>query len=222
MGARIAVVNTRASNIHSVEKALVKVGASPLVISDPSSLLDSDAAVLPGVGAFDAAMRALADQGLIEAVRQFAESGRPLLCVCLGMQLLLNRSEEGVRDGLGIFAGDVRRLPDGMKGPHGENLKIPHMGWNALNFSDSGAGRHPYFEGIEDGAHFYFVHSYQCVPDNAGVVAATASHGVDVCAVVASGKVVGVQFHPEKSGENGLRIYENFVAHSAGRADAGS
>ena len=132
MGRRIAVVNTRASNLHSVEKALVKVGASPQVVSDPGSLLDADAAVLPGVGAFDAAMRALADQDLVDAVRQFAASGRPLLCVCLGMQILLDRSEEGVREGLGIFPGEVKRLPDGMKGQQGESLKIPHMGWNAI------------------------------------------------------------------------------------------
>ena len=214
MGTRIAVVNTRASNIHSVEKALVKVGASPQVVSDPSSLLDANAAVLPGVGAFDAAMRALADQGLIDAVRRFAESGRPLLCVCLGMQILMNRSEEGVRAGLGIFPGDVKRLPDGMKGQQGETLKIPHMGWNSVSFSDSDAGRHPYFEGIEDGTHFYFVHSYHCVPNDSSVVAATADYGEDVCAIVAAGEIAGVQFHPEKSGENGLSIYENFVAHS--------
>ena len=215
MGRRIAVVNTRASNLHSVEKALVKVGASPQVVSDPGSLLDADAAVLPGVGAFDAAMRALADQDLVDAVRKFAASGRPLLCVCLGMQILLDRSEEGVREGLGIFPGDVKRLPDGMKGQQGESLKIPHMGWNAITFSDSEAGRHPYFKGIEDGTHFYFVHSYNCAPEDPSVVAATADYGVDVCAVVAEGQIVGVQFHPEKSGDSGLRIYANFVAHSA-------
>ena len=123
MGTRIAVVNTRASNIHSVEKALVKVGASPKVISDPTSLLDSDAAVLPGVGAFDAAMRALADQGLIEAVRQFAESGRPLLCVCLGMQILLDRSEEGVREGLGIFGRRRQETAGRDDGSAGRNAK---------------------------------------------------------------------------------------------------
>ena len=215
MGRRIAVVNTRASNLHSVEKALVKVGASPQVVSDPGSLLDADAAVLPGVGAFDAAMRALADQDLVDAVRRFAASGRPLLCVCLGMQILLDRSEEGVREGLGILPGDVKRLPDGMKGQQGESLKIPHMGWNAITFSDSEVGRHPYFAGIEDGTHFYFVHSYNCVPDDTSVVAATADYGVDVCAVVAAGEIVGVQFHPEKSGDCGLRIYANFVAQSA-------
>ena len=122
------------------------MGASPQVVSDPGSLLDADAAVLPGVGAFDAAMRALADQDLVDAVRRFAASGRPLLCVCLGMQILLDRSEEGVREGLGIFPGDVKRLPDGMKGQQGESLKIPHMGWNAITFSDSEVGRHPYFK----------------------------------------------------------------------------
>ena len=184
------------------------------MVSDSSALLDADAAVLPGVGAFDAAMRALTDQDLIGAVRQFAASGRPLLCVCLGMQILLDRSEEGVREGLGIFAGDVKRLPDGMTGQRGETLKIPHMGWNAISFSNSGAGRHPYFKDIDDGTHFYFVHSYHCVPDDTGVVAATADYGVDVCAVVASGEIAGVQFHPEKSGENGLSIYENFVLHA--------
>ena len=212
---RIAVVNTRAANIHSVEKALAKVGASPQVISDPAELLAFDAAVLPGVGAFDAAMRALGEQGLVDPVRRFARSGRPLLCVCLGMQILLDSSEEGDLDGLGLVPGSVRRLPDGMKGPTGELLKIPHMGWNAVTFEGAEESRHPLFRGIRNGSHFYFVHSYNCRPDDRSAVAATADYSVEICAAVVSGQTVGVQFHPEKSGETGLLIYENFVGQAA-------
>ena len=212
---RIAVVNTRAANIHSVVKALAKVGASPQVISDPAELPEFDAAALPGVGAFDAAMRALDEQGLTGAVKRFARSGRPLLCVCLGMQILLERSEEGELGGLGLVPGSVIRLPDGMKGSAGEPLKIPHMGWNAVTFTGAEESRHPLFEGVENGSHFYFVHSYNCAPDDGNAVAATANYGVEICAAVVSGQTVGVQFHPEKSGETGLRIYANFAAQAA-------
>ncbi len=211
---RIVVINTRAANIHSVEKALAKVGAEPLVTSDPGELDGAYAAVLPGVGASDAAMRALAEAKLIEPVRRFAASGRPLLCVCLGMQVLFEKSDEGPLPTLGILKGEVHLLPAGMTGPSGERLKVPHMGWNSVRFTYSGK-RHPVFQGIPQGAHFYFVHSYHCVPADPADVTATTSYGLDVCAAVARGGVVGTQFHPEKSGEVGLRIYRNFVAHAA-------
>ena len=159
------------------------MGASPQVVSDPSSLLDADAAVLPGVGAFDAVMRALTDQDLVDAVRRFAASGRPLLCVCLGMQILLDRSEEGVREGLGIFPGAVKRLPDGMTGQRGEPLKIPHMGWNAIIVHGvrTPAGTRT-SRVIEDGTHFYFVHSYHCDPNDPSVVAGHRRTTVWTCA----------------------------------------
>ena len=145
-------------------------------------------------------------------MRDFAASGRPLLCVCLGMQILLEGSEEGGLAGLGLISGSVKRLPEGMTGPGGEPLKIPHMGWNSVRFGSDDGSRHPLFRGIEDGSHFYFVHSYSCDPSDRSVVAARADYGVEICAAVAWGEIVGVQFHPEKSGETGLRIYENLVS----------
>ena len=218
-GPRIVVVNHQAANIHSVAKALEKTGADVLVTVDVQALADADGAVLPGVGASDAAMRALSDLGLIEPLKEFARSGRPLLCVCLGMQLLFPRSDEGGLPGLGLLDGDVGRFPDDMPADYGNGrLKVPHMGWNAVAFADGEGARHPVFEGIEEGEHFYFVHSYYCAPSDPAAVAATARYGVEFCAAVAQGEVVGTQFHPEKSGSPGLRIYGNFTRHVAGLA----
>jgi glutamine amidotransferase len=211
---RLVVVNTRAANIHSVEKALVRVGAAPVVSSEPADVAGADAVVLPGVGASDAALRAIDDSGLRGPITKFAASGRPLLCVCLGMQVLFERSEEGERPGLGILRGEVKLIPSDMSGPDGSRLKVPHMGWNSVRFTAAGR-RHPVFEGLPDGSFFYFVHSYRCVPESRADVAAVAEYGVEVCAAVARGEVVGTQFHPEKSGELGLTIYSNFVKHAA-------
>lgn len=214
MGGRIIVVNTGAANIHSVAKALARVGAETLVTADPASLAGADAAVLPGVGASDAALRALDALGLREPVRSFAASGRPLLCVCLGMQILFEKSDEGGIPGLGILRGDVRLLPGDMKDADGTRLKVPHMGWNSVNFTANGR-RHPVFSDTPDGSHFYFVHSYHCVPSEAADIAGTVSFGMEICAAVVHGEVVGTQFHPEKSGDAGLQIYRNFVQHAA-------
>jgi glutamine amidotransferase len=214
MAARIVVINTRAANIHSVAKALLKVGAQADVISDPVKLAGADAAVLPGVGASDAALRALDDAGLQEPVREFAASGRPLLCVCLGMQVLFEKSEEGALPGLGILPGDVRLLPPDMRDSTGNRLKVPHMGWNSVQLTPLGRS-HPLFEGIPEGSHFYFVHSYHCAPADTTCVAGVASYGIEICAAVARGEVVGTQFHPEKSGEVGLHIYRNFAKHAS-------
>ena len=215
-GPRIVVVNHQAANIHSVAKALEKTGADVLVTVDVQALAGADGAVLPGVGASDAAMRALGGLGLIEPLKEFARSGRPLLCVCLGMQLLFPRSDEGGLPGLGLLDGDVRRFRDDMPADCGDGrLKVPHMGWNAVAFTGGEGDRHPVFEGIEQGEHFYFVHSYYCAPSDPAAVAATARYGVEFCAAVAHGEVVGTQFHPEKSGSLGLRIYENFTRHVA-------
>lgn len=211
--ARIAIVDTRASNLHSVSKALERVGADANVTSDPAELASADAAVMPGVGASDAVMRALGDQGLIEPVRQFAASGRPLLCVCLGMQVLFDESSEGELPGLGIMRGTVERFPEGLR-EDGRTLKIPHMGWNSIQFTRADQERHPAFRGIPDNSYFYFVHSYRCLPAEGSVIAATTQYGEEVCAAVSRGAVAGTQFHPEKSGDIGLQIYENFVRHA--------
>ena len=209
MGARIAIINTQAANLHSVSKALERVGGDAKVTSDPAEIAAADGAVLPGVGAIDAVMRALNSQGLMEPVKAYAASGRPLLCICLGMQVLFEESEEGVLPGLGILKGSVRRFPAGLS-ENGTRLKVPHMGWNSVTFTPEAQG-HPVFAGLPQDEYFYFVHSYRCVPDEQPVIAGTARYGEDVCAAVISGEVVGTQFHPEKSGSAGLQIYENFV-----------
>ena len=207
----IVVLNTRAANVHSVEKALRKVGADPLVTSDPAELAKADAAVLPGVGASDAVMRALNTLDLADPVKEFAASGKPLLCVCVGLQVLFESSEEGELPGLGLVEGSVQLIPTGMTDELGSAMKVPHMGWNEVQVTGDESERNPLFKGIPQGSHFYFVHSYRCVPDKQAEVAATANYGVEVCAAVARGNVVGTQFHPEKSGDVGLQIYKNFL-----------
>ena len=206
----IVIINTRAANVHSVDKALRKVGANPIITSNPKELASADAAVLPGVGASDSVMIALNSLGLTDPVKQFAASGRPLLCICVGLQVLFNSSEEGNLPGLGLIQGSVKLIPRGMKDKLGNNMKVPHIGWNEVRFSDGKSERNPIFKGIPQGSHFYFVHSYHCVPDKQSEVAATANYGVEVCAAVVRGNVVGTQFHPEKSGCIGLQIYKNF------------
>jgi len=208
---RIVILNTRAANVHSVEKALRKVGADPLVTSDPADIASAHAVVLPGVGASDAVMKALNTLNMAEPVKEFAASGKPLLCVCVGLQVLFDSSEEGELSGLGLVEGNVQLIPTGMKDELGTSMKVPHMGWNEVQFTGEESDRNPLFKGIPQGSRFYFVHSYRCVPDNQAEVAATAQYGVEVCAAVARGNVVGTQFHPEKSGDVGLQIYKNFL-----------
>ena len=207
---KIIIINTRAANVHSVDKALRKVGANPVITSDPEELASADAAVLPGVGASDAVMTALNSLGLTDPVKQFAASGRPLLCICIGLQVLFNSSEEGDLPGLGLVQGSVKLIPSGMKDKLGNKMKVPHIGWNEVHFTDGETERNPIFRGIPQGSHFYFVHSYRCVPDEQSEVAATANYGVEVCAAVVRRNVIGTQFHPEKSGSIGLQIYKNF------------
>jgi len=207
---KIVIINTRAANVHSVDKALRKVGANPVITSDPKELASADAAVLPGVGASDSVMTALNSLGLTDPVKQFAASGRPLLCICVGLQVLFNSSEEGDLPGLGLVQGSVKLIPLGMKDKLGNNMKVPHIGWNEVHFTDGETERNPIFRGIPQGSHFYFVHSYRCVPDEQSEVAATANYGVEVCAAVVRRNVIGTQFHPEKSGSIGLQIYKNF------------
>ncbi len=203
---RIAVVNHTAANIHSVAKALERCGAEADVTTAASDLKTADGAVLPGVGAFDVAMRALDRLSLIEPIKDFVASGRPFLGVCLGMQLLFEESDEGELPGLGLLRGRVARMST-----HGGRLKIPHMGWNAVTFTEGPAARHPAFEGLPQDGHFYFVHSFACEPEDPADVAATTQYGGEICAAVAHGTVAATQFHPEKSQTLGLQIYRNFV-----------
>jgi len=215
---RIVIINHRAANIHSVSKALELCGADVEVTGSAEALLKADGALLPGVGAADAAMRALGELNLIEPIREFARSGRPLMSVCLGMQLLFPDSDEGELPGLGLIAGRVARFdvdqPVG-DGPRLPRLKVPHMGWNSVNFAAEDADRHPVFRGIPDGSYFYFVHSFHCLPLDPADSVATTEYGGPVCAAVVKGELIATQFHPEKSADRGLQIYTNFVRHVA-------
>lgn len=202
MRPRIAVLDYGMGNLRSVARALSAVGAEPVVTTEPEAVDAADALVIPGVGAFGACVAGIRRAGLEAPILAFASSGRPTLGVCLGMQVLFEGSEEGGGPGLGVFRGEVRRLP--------ATVKVPHMGWNRVAWT----GTHPLLAGIQDGTWFYFVHSYACVPDE-DVVTGEAEHGVRFAAAVARGAVVGVQFHPEKSGDAGLALYRNLVEVAA-------
>jgi glutamine amidotransferase len=206
---KLVVVDYESGNLRSVSRALETCGVSPVVTGDPGDVADADAVVLPGVGAGPAAMTALNQRGLVQPLREFAASGRPFLGICLGLQLLLDwTDEEPGAECLGIVPGKVKRLPD--QG-NGASLKIPHMGWNSVALKE----RHPAFRGIDSGSYFYFVHSYYADPGEVGGVMGTTEYGLPFCSVYARGNVVATQFHPEKSGPVGLRIYRNFVGLAA-------
>ncbi len=196
---RVAIVDYRAGNLRSVAKALEAAGAETLVTSDARDIERADALVFPGQGANDSSMRALKERGLVGPITDFIAADRPFFGVCLGLQLLMDSSDEGVEAGLGIIPGRTRKLPTGQK--------IPHMGWNSVDIRDD----HEVLAGVIDGTHFYFVHSYYADPADPSMVAGTTEYGVEFCSAVARRALVAVQFHPEKSGEVGLDLYRRFI-----------
>jgi glutamine amidotransferase len=202
---RVGVCDYGVGNLRSVQRAVERSGAEAVVSDQPESLAACDGLVLPGVGAFTTAADALRNRGLDETVRTMVARGRPLLGVCLGFQLLFTDSDEGAGGpGLDLVAGHVRRI-DGSRG------KVPHMGWNQLR-----RVRHSrLLDGLHDSDWVYFVHSYEVVVDAAAGVIAESDHGGPLVAAVQVGPVMGTQFHPEKSGAAGLRIYANFTAACA-------
>ena len=201
---RIVVIDYDSGNLRSVARAIEKAGVVPCVTSDAARVASADAVVLPGVGSGPAAMSALRSRGLVQPLLEYIASGRPFLGVCLGLQLLLDATDEGDADCIGLVPGRVRRLPDG--------LKVPHIGWNTVRFQSD----HPLWAGIPQDSHFYFVHSYYADPMHRDHVAGLTDYGVEFCSIYARDNVVATQFHPEKSGENGLRIYANFVDQITG------
>lgn len=197
----IAVIDYGMGNLGSVVKAFRALGEKVRVTADPAEIEAATGVILPGVGAFGDAMAELAARGLVEPLRFVAARGRPLLGICLGMQLLFATGEEGGRqEGLGIIPGTVRRL-------RGE-VKVPHVGWNSLDFIRPT----PLFAGVEPGSYVYFVHSFVAAPADEGVVAATCTYGEEFTAAVCRGRVWGTQFHPEKGGGVGLAILKNFAS----------
>lgn len=200
----IVIVDYGIGNLRSVQKALERVGATAVVTPDPAALDRAQGVVLPGVGAFGDGMDHLHARQLVEPVRRQAEAGKPLLGICLGMQLLFDESEEmGCHQGLGLLPGRVVRFPEG-------KLKVPHIGWNQLRMAEP-RPEMALLEGIEDGAYAYFVHSYYPAPDEPGDLLATTGYGIEFASVVGRGTIWGAQFHPEKSQEVGLRLLGNFA-----------
>lgn len=209
--AKIAIIDYGMGNLRSVQKGFENVGFGAVVTADPKVVLEAEKVVLPGVGAFRDCMRNLEQGGFVESILKVIRGGRPFLGICVGMQLLFTDSMEfGLYQGLNVIPGHVLRFPEGMR-EGGEELKVPHMGWNQLSIKR----RPPAFAEVEDGANVYFVHSFYAKPDDAGVVAATSSYGVDFCAAVWKDNIIATQFHPEKSQAVGLSILKNFAQTKA-------
>ncbi|MFA0752649.1 MAG: hypothetical protein IMHGJWDQ_000405 [Candidatus Fervidibacter sp.] len=199
----VTVIDYGVGNLRSVMKALEFLGSQVVLTSDPEQVTKASKLVLPGVGAFGTGMANLHQLNLVEAIQDAARRGVPLLGICLGLQLLFDESEEmGRHKGLGLMSGKVVRFPER------NDLRIPHMGWNALRIRK----RDPLFQDVPDGAMVYFVHSYFPAPDDPSVIAATTEHGVEFVSAIAVDNIFGTQFHPEKSSQVGLQILRNFLA----------
>jgi glutamine amidotransferase len=195
----IAIIDYGMGNLHSVSKAVERLGFEYVVTADEKELLAAGGAILPGVGAFGDAMEQLGATGLKDAVLRYAASGKPLLGICLGMQLLFTSSEEhGLHHGLNLLPGRVVRFQG--------DYKVPHMGWNRLSFTQPS----PLFAGLDEG-HVYFVHSYHARPELASDLLAVTDYHQPVTAIVGRGNVYGMQFHPEKSGPVGMQLLGNFL-----------
>ena len=197
---QLAIIDYGAGNLLSLSRAVQAVGATPTITTDPAVVAAADGVILPGVGAAGSAMNQLAANGMVALLRT---TPQPLLGICLGMQLFFDHTEEDDCDGLGLIAGQVRRLrpaPD---------VKVPHMGWNRVTWA---AAPGPLFDGLTSGGHYYFVHSFTCEPAHPGAWAtAWTEHGAPVCAAIGTGRLWGLQFHPEKSSDAGLLMLRNFV-----------
>jgi glutamine amidotransferase len=197
----VVIIDYGAGNLLSVERAVKAAGAKPIITSDPVVVANAKGLVVPGVGAAADTMRNLRDRGLDRVILEFIESDRPFLGVCMGMQALFEISREGGKhECLGVLRGEIVRFP--------QEAVVPHMGWNVIN----AVSEHPIMAGIETGFYFYFVHSYFAKPTESDCVIAEATYaGINFPAVVGAGNLMATQFHPEKSGPAGLRLYQNFI-----------
>ncbi len=207
-GNRIAVVDFGLGNMRSLEKALEHLGADAFTTHDPDALAAADKLILPGDGAFGAAMTNLNRQdaqgrSLADTLRRPVVEGKPLLGICVGMQVLLGCGEEfGHHEGLNLIPGAVVRFPSA------PGVKVPQIGWNTLRFTQADC---PLFAGLESGCMVYFIHSYYCAPSDSAVIAAVTEHGIEYCSILHHGNLYATQFHPEKSGAVGVQMLENFI-----------
>jgi glutamine amidotransferase len=196
---KIVIVDYGRGNLRSVQKGFEKVGFQALVTRDPAIINQAAGLVLPGVGAFGDCMRLLREYGLITPIKNYIESNKPFLGICLGLQVLFSQSEEfGSQPGLDIFKGRVVRFPG--------DLKVPHMGWNSLNLKKPS----PLMEPVADKSYMYFVHSYYVIPEEESIIAATTNYGVEFVSMICHNNVFATQFHPEKSQAAGLAILKRF------------
>ncbi len=205
----VAIVDYGMGNLRSVAKAVEHVAPdhTVLVTADPAVLASAERIIVPGQGAMPDCMRELKHRGLADAVARVA-TDKPFLGICIGLQMLFEHSEEGDVAGLGIFPGQVRRFPDeAMHDAAGIRLKVPHMGWNEVRQAET----HPLWNGIDDNARFYFVHSYYVEPAAPDVIAGSTHYGIPFTSAVARANIFAVQFHPEKSAAAGLKLLENFM-----------
>ncbi len=200
----IAIVDYNMGNLASVQNAFATLGKDTVVESNPEKFKEYDKLILPGVGAFGDAMEHLRERNMIDAIKEFAASGKPMLGICLGMQLLFESSKEfGNHEGLGLIKGKVTRFDESK---FEEKLKVPHMGWNRMFTKD-----HPLFEGLDDMHYLYFVHTYHVNCDDENDIIGRTNYGYEFTSAVAHNNIMGIQPHPEKSHTNGLKILENFI-----------
>lgn len=213
----IAIIDYDAGNLKSVEKALCQIGEEVIVSGNPAEIMAADKVILPGVGSFKDAMDNLNKYKLVDVIHQVVEKGTPFLGICLGLQLLFERSEEspGVA-GLGILKGEILRIPAGTD-ENGDVRKIPHMGWNDISYPNPGR----LFNGIEEHSYVYFVHSYYLKAEEESIVTAATEYGAHIHASVEKGNIFACQFHPEKSSSVGMRILKNFAAIEKNDAEGG-
>lgn len=202
----VAVIDYGAGNLRSVLNAIAKLGYQTKVTNNPVDAFNAVAVILPGVGAAGDTMHSLERLGMSNVIRQLIDKKRPFFAVCVGLQVLFSGTEEsGWHKCLDVIPGIVKRLPLG--------LKIPHIGWNQVKQTIA----HPLFDGVPDEANFYFVHSYYAEPQDMSVVAGTTDYGISICSVVIKDNLVATQFHPEKSGDYGLKLYSNFLKMALNR-----
>jgi len=197
----LGIVNHRYANIHSVKKALNYINCNHIELNNPSDFNNIDAIILPGVGAFDAAMQVLKNSGMANSLIKANLNKTPIFGICLGMQLLFEKSEEGSEKGLGLIEGTVKKIIQI------DDIKIPHMGWNETYYQN----KSNIFTKIKNKSFFYYVHSYECVPLNKDVITSYTNYGNKICSSIENENIIATQFHPEKSGSNGIKIYKNFI-----------